>query len=98
MRKSAVQEKKTQAQTEKAMIAIEAAAKKQYEADRKAEEAHKIGKLGTWVSDYNVTFMMKCFDYSTQKHISVIFKMHSILFHILYFWRLGTSIIFWILL
>jgi len=50
MRKKAVQEKRDQEQTAKALVAIEAAAQKQYEADRRSEEEHRKAQTGTWVS------------------------------------------------
>lgn len=43
-------EEKDRAATERAMQTIEAAAQRQYQEDRAAEEAHKEAVLGKWVS------------------------------------------------
>jgi hypothetical protein len=49
MRLKAEQEKKEQADTAKALQDIETEAKRQYEADRAAQERARKAKLGTWV-------------------------------------------------
>ena len=49
MRKRSDQDQKDKVATERAMTNIEAAAQRQYEADKAAEEAHKQAQKGKWV-------------------------------------------------
>jgi hypothetical protein len=52
MRKRSDREEKERISTERAMANIEAAAKRQFEADKAAEAQHKQAQLGKWVSRY----------------------------------------------
>jgi hypothetical protein len=50
MRQRSDREEKERVTNERAMANIETAAKRQYEADKKAEEEHRQAQLGKWVS------------------------------------------------
>lgn len=52
MRQRSDREEKVRVSNERAMANIEAAAKRQFEADKAAEAEHRQTQLGTWVSIY----------------------------------------------
>ena len=52
MRQRSDREEKDRVANERAMAQIEIAAKKQFEADKAAEQEHKQAQLGKWVRFY----------------------------------------------